>query len=96
MIDAAAANNVAIEFNCNPLRLDMDWTFWHKARDKGVVCSINPDAHRLSNFDFIELGIGFCRKGWLEAEDILNCWDAKKVAKFFKARKQPPKPSAAK
>ncbi|HCN09637.1 MAG TPA: DNA polymerase/3'-5' exonuclease PolX [Lentisphaeria bacterium] len=96
VIDAAVANNVAIEFNCNPLRLDMDWTLWHKARDKGVVCSINPDAHRLSNFDFIELGIGFCRKGWLAPDDILNCWDAKKVEKFFKTRKQPPKPSAAK
>jgi DNA polymerase (family 10) len=87
VIDAAAANNVAIEFNSNPLRLDMDWSLWRKARDKGVFCSINPDAHRLNHFDFIDLGISFCRKGWLGPDDILNCWDAKRVSKFF--AKQP-------
>ena len=36
---------------------------------------------------FIDLGISFCRKGWLGPDDILNCWDAKRVSKFF--AKQP-------
>ncbi len=83
IIDAAAANRVAIEFNCNPQRLDMDWRLWRSARDKGVLCSLNPDAHRLVQFDYVTDGIGFCRKGWLTADDIINCWPAVKVRKFF-------------
>ena len=83
VIDAAIENRVAIEFNCNPMRLDMDWRLWKKAKDKGALCSLNPDAHNLDHFDFIEHGIGFCRKGWLEADDIINCWPVDKLKTFF-------------
>ena len=84
IIDAAAANNVAIEFNCHPYRLDMDWYHWKRAKEKGVFCSLNPDVHQLSHFDSIAPGIRFCRKGWLAAEDIINCWSAEKLRDFFK------------
>ncbi|MCJ8330562.1 MAG: DNA polymerase/3'-5' exonuclease PolX [Lentisphaeria bacterium] len=85
VMDAAAANNVAIEFNCNPQRMEMDWRLWREATEKGVLCSLNPDAHSLSNFNFVEDGIGFCRKGWLEAETIINCWPTEKLENFLKA-----------
>lgn len=85
VIDAAIANNVAIELNCNPWRLDMEWRRWRKARDKGVLCTVNPDAHYLQQFDFITLGLGFCRKGWLTADDIINCWPVDKLKAFFSA-----------
>lgn len=86
VIDAAAANGVAIEFNCNPWRMDLDWSYWRKAREKGVLCSLNPDAHSTQNFDFVEQGIGFCRKGWLQADDIINCWDTDRLAKWLGRR----------
>jgi DNA polymerase (family 10) len=85
IIDAAAANGVAIELNCNPFRMDMDWRHWHKARDRGVACSLNPDAHALVQFDYVRNGIGFCRKGWLTADDVLNCWPTERVRDFFAA-----------
>ena len=84
IIDAAKSNEVAIEFNCNPMRLDMDWKFWRKAKKMGVRCSLNPDAHSADQFEFIEDGIGFCRKGWLESKDIINCWPADEVREFFR------------
>ncbi len=84
IIDAAAVNRVAIEFNCHPMRLDMDWRFWQKAKRKGVICSLNPDAHSLTNFDYIEDGLAFCRKGWLEPEDILNFWPPADVKAFLR------------
>jgi len=83
VIDAAAANDVAIEFNCHPMRLDMDWTWWQRARDAGVHCSLNPDAHSLPMFDYVDLGVGFARKGWLRADDIINCWDTQRLRDFF-------------
>ena len=45
VIDAAIANRVIIEINANPHRLDMDWRLWRRAAERGLMCSINPDAH---------------------------------------------------
>ena len=46
VIDACAATGTWIELNASPLRCDMDWRLWHYAKDKGVKCAINCDAHR--------------------------------------------------
>jgi len=72
IIDAAAETRTVIELNCNPKRFDMDWRWWHRARDKGVLCSINPDAHSTNQLQFIRFGAEVARKGWLRREDILN------------------------
>ncbi len=83
IIDAAIANRVAIEFNCNPMRMDLDWRWLKYAKDKEALFSINPDAHNLSHFNFIADGIGFCRKGWLEPHHIINCWAVDKLKELF-------------
>ena len=72
VIDAAIANGVAIELNANPWRLDMDWRHWKKAAEKGLLTSINPDAHRTAQLEFYKLGVGIARKGWLTKEHVLN------------------------
>jgi DNA polymerase (family 10) len=72
IIDAAAATRTVIELNCNPKRLDMDWRWWHRARDKGVLCSINPDAHSTNQLQFIKFGADVARKGWLRREDVIT------------------------
>ncbi len=86
IIDAAIANGKILELNANPMRLDMDWRFWRKASDKGLLCSINPDAHATEHFDFLHAGIYAARKGWLTPENILNCWPLEKVIKYFSRR----------
>ena len=53
IIDAAIANGVALELNCQPSRLDLSWSHWRQARDRGAVCSLNPDAHTLEDFRYI-------------------------------------------
>jgi DNA polymerase (family 10) len=83
ILDAAAANNVAIEFNCQPSRMDLDWRLWHKARDRGILCSLNPDAHRLGHFDLVDTGLLFCRKAKLTPAEILNCLPVEDVKAFF-------------
>ena len=55
ILDAAAANGTWIELNANPWRLDLDWRWWHKARDLGILCCINPDAHKISHLRFLDL-----------------------------------------
>lgn len=72
VIDAAAANDTIIELNANPWRLDLDWRWWRRAAEKGVLCSINPDAHDTGQLAFAAHGVRIARKGWLTPEQVLN------------------------
>jgi DNA polymerase (family 10) len=72
VIEAAAATGTIIELNANPRRLDMDWRWWPLAREKGVKCAINPDAHHTGHLQFLHFGIGTARKGWLTRGDVVN------------------------
>jgi DNA polymerase (family 10) len=72
VIDAAAQTRTVIELNANPRRLDMDWRWWPQAVEKGVRCSINPDAHHVSQLQFLWNGVAVARKGWLRAKDVIN------------------------
>ena len=72
IIDAALANGKILELNANPMRLDMDWRYWRKAADRGLLCCINPDAHALHHFDFQYAGVLTARKGWLQREQVFN------------------------
>ena len=72
ILDAAAATGTWIELNANPWRLDLDWRWWHKARDLGILCCINPDAHKTAHLRFLDFGVTLARKGWLRAQDVVN------------------------
>lgn len=87
IIDCAARTGTIIELNCNPRRLDMDWRHWHRARDKGVMTSINPDAHSTEQLQFLAFGIRLARKGWLRREDVLNCMDLEEVKTWLETPK---------
>ena len=65
VIDAAAETGTWIEINAAPKRLDLDWRWWPLAKEKGVKCVINPDAHRTERLQELWFGIGVARKGWL-------------------------------
>lgn len=84
VIDAASANGKMIELNCNPYRLDLDWRYWRRAASKGVLCSINPDAHDTAHYEFTKLGIGIARKGGLGPKDIFNTRPLAEVRKLLK------------
>jgi DNA polymerase (family X) len=72
VIDACAANGVTIELNAHPWRLDVDWTWIPRARERGVLIAINPDAHSTSGIKDIRYGIMAARKGGLDAAGCLN------------------------
>lgn len=76
VIDACAANGVAIELNANPYRLDLDWTWIPYALEKGVTISINPDAHSMDGIRDIHYGVLSARKGGLTAAQCLNAQNA--------------------
>jgi len=87
VIDACAANNVVIEINANPLRLDLDWRWHQYALDKGVWLSVNPDAHRKEGFLDMHFGVLTARKGGLNKERCLNALSLTEITQFFQNKK---------
>ncbi len=73
VIEAAAETGTLIELNANPRRLELDWRWWPLAKEKGVKCSINPDAHSTRGLQDLAFGVRIARKGWLTREDVVNC-----------------------
>ncbi len=84
LIDAAAANNVIMELNASPYRLDIDWRYMKYAKEKGVMISINPDAHAAAGLAEISYGVGIARKGWQEKGDVVNTRTADEVEELFR------------
>lgn len=72
VIQACARTGTWIELNASPRRLDLDWRKWKMARDLGVRCVINCDAHSFHHVQWLRLGAGVARKGWLRKEDVIN------------------------
>jgi DNA polymerase (family 10) len=87
VLDAAAENGTWIELNAAPKRLDLDWRWWPLAKQKGVRCVLNPDAHRVSRLQDLWFGIGTARKGWLTKDDVVNCLPLGRIEKEL-ARKR--------
>jgi DNA polymerase (family 10) len=83
IIDCAAETRTVIELNCNPQRLDMDWRWWKRARDKGVLCAINPDAHSTQGLHHLGIGARIARKGWLSKDDVLNTRNTAEILAFL-------------
>ncbi len=86
IIDAAAANGTIIELNASAWRLDMDWRWWRLAKEKGVKCSINPDAHSTQGLQDVLFGVCAARKGWLTRGDVINCLPLGEVEKALRAK----------
>ncbi len=87
IIDAAAATGTWIEINAAPKRLDLDWRWWPLAKQKGVKCVINPDAHRVERLRDLWFGIGVARKGWLTKSDVMNCLPLGKIEDALGAKR---------
>ncbi|PRD56961.1 DNA polymerase/3'-5' exonuclease PolX [Sphingobacterium gobiense] len=88
VIDACAANQVVIEINANPLRLDLDWRWQRYALEKGVLLSINPDAHRTEGLTDMQYGVYVARKGGLSPKHCLNAFSLQDIEQYFAAKKK--------
>ncbi|HVR42679.1 MAG TPA: DNA polymerase/3'-5' exonuclease PolX [Thermoanaerobaculia bacterium] len=88
VFDAAAENGVVIEINGNPRRLDLDWRLMRGAIDRGVMLSINPDAHSTGELDHVAFGCFDARKGAVEPKHVLNARPVDEVVAYLAARRR--------
>ncbi|OSZ80155.1 histidinol-phosphatase [Chitinophagaceae bacterium IBVUCB2] len=83
IIEACAANHVVIEINAHPRRLDIDWKWIEYAIEKGVLLSIDPDAHALDGYDDVKYGVLAAQKGGLTKENNLSSYSLKEFEGFL-------------
>ncbi len=88
IIDACAANNVAIELNANPNRLDIDWREIKYALEKNVLISINPDSHSIAGIDDIKYGVYAAQKAMLTKEQNLSSFSLAEFENFVIKNRQ--------
>jgi DNA polymerase (family 10) len=87
IIDACAANNVVIELNAHPYRLDIDWRWIPYCLEKGVMISINPDAHQLKGYHDMYYGTLAARKGLLTKDNCLNAMNLNTFENYLETKK---------
>lgn len=83
VIDACAANNVVIELNAHPRRLDIDWKWIDLALEKNVLISINPDAHAIDGYDDCRYGVLVAQKAGLTKEKNLSSFSLPELESFI-------------
>lgn len=84
VLEAAARTQTVLEINASPERLDLTDYWVKRAREMGIVLAANSDAHIGSRLQDMNYGIGVARRGWLEADDLINTWPWKRVRDYFK------------
>jgi Histidinol phosphatase and related hydrolases of the PHP family len=88
VIDACAEHGVVIEINAHPRRLDLDWRWIEYAAEKGVLLSIDPDAHSVAGYKDIYYGVMSAQKGGLIKEQNLSSYTLKEFEAFLERSKR--------
>jgi DNA polymerase (family X) len=83
IINACATHDVVIEINSSPQRLDIDWRWIDYALEKGLMLSINPDAHSIDEFQYIKYGALVGQKGGLTKERNLSSFHREEFEAFL-------------
>jgi len=87
VIEACAEHGTALELNAYPERLDITDTVCRQAKEAGVKVAIGTDSHSPSQLRLMEFGVAWGRRGWLEPQDVLNCWPTERLLEFLHRKK---------
>ena len=87
VIDACAEHKVVLEINASPYRLDVDWRWIDYAMQRGVLLSINPDAHDFAGLLDMHYGVAVGRKGGLTKAMTFNALSVDAVQHHFEQKR---------
>jgi DNA polymerase (family 10) len=86
VFEAAVKSGVALEINAHPSRLDLNDVHARRAMEMGIKLSINTDAHSETDMDVMHYGVATARRGWVEADDVINTWSLSRLLKWLQSR----------
>ncbi len=79
--EACVANNVCLEINSQPDRMDLPDNYCKTARDAGITFAVSTDAHNDADLDLVRYGLAMARRGWLEKKHVINTYAASTLRK---------------
>jgi DNA polymerase (family 10) len=79
IMDTALDNQVFLEVNALPERLDLNDMSCKRAKDRGATLCIGTDAHSVPQLSYMIFGVATGRRGWLEANDVANTLSLKEL-----------------
>ncbi len=68
----AARTGTALEMNGSPHRLDLSAERARRALEAGCLLSIDSDAHKTAELDYVRWGVSQARRAWVEPGVVLN------------------------
>jgi DNA polymerase (family 10) len=80
----AIENKVMLELNSYPDRLDLKDSHLRLAKEMGALVSINTDSHSVRMLEFMTYGVYTARRGWLEADDVVNTYSLPRLLAVLK------------
>ncbi|MDY6779462.1 MAG: DNA polymerase/3'-5' exonuclease PolX, partial [Halobacteria archaeon] len=83
VLGAAKREGVALELNANPHRLDVWDSQVRRAVEEDVLVSVNTDAHSTSDYSNLRYGVATARRGWAEADDVLNTMRTEEIEEWL-------------
>lgn len=84
---AAAKHRVAMEVNANEQRLDLRDEHVRIANDLGCLFAVSTDAHKVSDLNFLRLGVFTAQRGWVRKDSVINTWSLSKLQRFIRERR---------
>jgi DNA polymerase (family 10) len=84
VLEEAAKNQVILEINSHPDRLDIDAELARRAKHLGIKTSINSDAHHKGDLKLVKYGVLNARRGWLEKKDVINTRSREEIIRYFR------------
>lgn len=86
VFEAAAEYDTALEINANPHRLDLEAQYARRAAALGIRLAINTDAHTADQMDLLHYGVRTARRGWVEADTVINTWPLERFIEWINGR----------
>lgn len=84
IMQVAAETGTVLEVNAYPDRTDLGSAHARLAKEKGVSLIVDTDSHSTDQLDYMRLGVGTARRGWLEKGDVVNTKSYEEILSFFR------------
>ncbi|HYN99754.1 MAG TPA: DNA polymerase/3'-5' exonuclease PolX [Actinomycetota bacterium] len=81
---AARDNQVVMEINSNPARLDLKDDHIRLAKEFGLRFSINTDSHNPGHLSRMRLGVGMAQRGWVTKPEVVNTLPVDQLRNVFR------------
>jgi len=87
---AAARTGTALEIDGQGKRLDLPAALARRAKEFGVVFTVDSDAHDVAGLNNVALAVTQARRAWLRPADVLNTWPLQDVRAFVQRKRARP------